>query len=588
MKLFRSMLILAVVLTVCSVAAVAYMSPWLVICCGVIIAAFAAKCGYVRFTTLGSARWADGDDLRRAGMFDGKGLILGRVSDSRLGLMAAVKALFDRRVDSRVACEQFLAIFRKPPEPLVKLCNAVHTAVFAPTGVGKGVSLVVPFLQTCQDSCVVINFKGELAKLTAQHRRDAFGHDVKILDPFKVVTQTPDKFNPLDSIDKNNPLAIDECRALAEALVIRTGQEKEPHWADSAEVWIASILATVVHYGEPEDRSLQTVRALLSNPAKMEAVIKLMCGATDVFGGMLSRMGQQLTHYRDKELGSTMTTTNRFLRFLDTLAILESTKSSSFDPADLCKGKMTVYLVLPPEHMRAQSALLRMWIGSMLRACVRGGLQENNLVHFVCDEANSLGRMEQIADALTIGRGYGIRMQLYYQDWGQLRKNWPDGQDQTVLSNCSTVWFGVNDNDTAKYVSERSGEETIIVTSGGTSEGTSHQDSASGQGSTTHSHNQNDNWQQQARKLLKPEEVAALPARIAITFTPGLPPLWTTLVKYFEEPNLGKEPGWWERCWSSAKIAAKCAAVLLAALLLVAGVAKIAEQRTAPSVSASR
>ena len=54
-----------------------------------------------------------------------------------------------------------------------------------------------------------------------------------------------------------------------------------------------------------------------------------------------------------------MTTTNRFLRFLDTLAVADSTKTSSFNPADLRKGKMTVYLILPPEHMRAESPLLR-------------------------------------------------------------------------------------------------------------------------------------------------------------------------------------------------------------------------------------
>ena len=75
-------------------------------------------------------------------------------------------------------------------------------------------------------------------------------------------------FNPLDFIDKDSPTAIDECRDLAEALVIRTGQEKDPHWVDSAEAWISALTALVVHYGEPNDRSLQTVRTLLSESRK--------------------------------------------------------------------------------------------------------------------------------------------------------------------------------------------------------------------------------------------------------------------------------------------------------------------------------
>ena len=363
-----------------------------------------------------------------------------------------------------------------------------------------------------------------------------------MLDPFKMVTQTPDTFNPLDFIDKDSPTAIDECRDLAEALVIRTGQEKDPHWADSAEAWIAALIALVVQYGEPNDRSLQTVRTLLTSPEKLEMAIKLMC-ASDAWDGMLARMGNQLTNFKDKELGSTMTTTNRFLRFLDTLAVADSTKTSSFDPADLRKGKMTVYLILPPEHMRAQSPLLRMWIGSLLRAVVRGGLQEKNKVHFVLDEAASLGHMEALDDAVDKYRGYGVRLQFYYQSLGQLKKCFPDGQDQTLLSNVSQVFFGVNDLPTAEYVSNRLGEETIVVTSGGTSTGTSRQSSGNGEGSTAPRRIMSDNWPQHGRKLLKPEEVMALADRTAITFTPGVPPIWTTLVRYYEEPNLGQAAG---------------------------------------------
>ena len=51
---------------------------------------------------------------------------------------------------------------------------------------------------------------------------------------------------------------------------------------------------------------------------------------------------------------------------------------------------------------------------------------------------------------------------------------------------------------------------------------------------------------QQARKLLKPEEVITLPPRCAITFTPGVPPVFTTLLRYYEEKHLGKwsSPFW--------------------------------------------
>jgi type IV secretion system protein VirD4 len=113
---------------------------------------------------------------------------------------------------------------------------------------------------------------------------------------------------------------------------------------------------------------------MIGDSRNIEGVTKLLCGS-DKWAGMLSRLGHQLTHFKDKELASTLTTTNRFLCFLDTLAVAESTRRSSFDPSELRRGRMTVYLILPLQHARAQSPLLRMWIGGMLRAVVKEGLE---------------------------------------------------------------------------------------------------------------------------------------------------------------------------------------------------------------------
>lgn len=380
--LSRLLLILTIVACCYCIVIVAMMAGGLAyLGIPIVILAYTTRRGAGVYTAHGTARWATLKDLQYAGMVGARrGPVIGKVANNaKPPVRKALDELFNLRVSSKEACEQFydsIRFFNRPQRSseLVRLPNAVHTAVFAPTGVGKGVSCVIPYLLTSSESAVVVDFKGENFHLTAEHRRKAFGHRIVVLDPFKLVTQTPDSFNALDFIEKDSPTALDECRDLAEALVIRTGQEKDPHWVDSAEAWISALTALVVHYGERNDRSLQTVRTLLSNPEKLEMAIKLMC-SSDAWDGMLARMGNQLTHYKDKELNSVMTTTGRFLRFLDTVAVSDSTKTSSFDPADLWKGKMTVHLILPPEHMRAQSPLLRMWIGSLLRAVVKGGLQ---------------------------------------------------------------------------------------------------------------------------------------------------------------------------------------------------------------------
>ncbi len=547
--------------------------------------------GLRRLTTLGSARWADEDDLRRAGMLHVRtGLILGRIA-ARHSVVAAARNLFRRRLGAREACLAFWMNFQRGQKPLVRLPQAVHTAVFSPTGGGKGQGILLPWLAECDENAVVVDPKGENAKLTAERRRKRFGHKIILLDPFQIATKSPDRFNPLDFINENSPTALDECTALANALVIRTGEEKEPHWNDSAESWIGAFLATVVRYGGRDDgnRSLQTVRELLSNPQRLAMGIQLMC-ESDCWGGMLARMGNQLSHYVDRERSSTLTTVARHMRFLDTVAVAESTKASSFNPADLLSGKMTVYLILPPEHMRDKSALLRMWIGAMLRAVVRSGLQERRKVHFLLDEAASLGHMEAIDDAVDKYRGYGVRLTFMYQSIAQLKKCFPNGQDQTLLSNVSQVFFGVNEPATAEYVSSRLGEETIVLESGGTSRGSTRQytDSAQPSNSASWSDNASSNWQQQARKLLKPEEVIALPPRTAITFTPGVPPVATTLLRFYEERRLGQGLGRLGRSLAALNMLLKAASFCAASLVLAYIMTLVVEQAaSAPPVHQS-
>lgn len=356
---------------------------------------------------------------------------------------------------------------------------------------------------------------------------------------------------------------LDEIRDLAEAVVIRTGQEREPHWNDSAEAWIAAAIAAVAQYGDSDERSMQTARSFLAtSPANLDTMIKLLC-ESNACDGMLSRLGYQLTQFKDKELSSTLTTANRFLRFLDTPAIAACTTSSSFDPNRLTREKITVYLVLPPEHARAQSPLLRMWISTLFRGVLRGGLQERNRVHFVLDEAASLGHLECLDDAVDKYRGYGVRLIFMYQSVGQLKKCFPEGQDQTLLSNVTQVFFGVNDLPTAEYVSNRLGDATIIVESGSTSRGGSRQISYSSTGSSNStSWNETRNWQQQGRKLLKSDEVMALPPRTAITFAPGLPPIRTQLTRYYEG-----NPNSWARKLMQAVRANFCAAAMLVAVI---------------------
>ena len=93
----------------------------------------------------------------------------------------------------------------------------------------------------------------------------------------------------------------------------------------------------------------------------------------------------------------------------------------------------------------------------------------------------------------------------------------------------------------------------------GSSSGSSYSESSG----HSYSAGSSSNWQQQSRELLRPEEVLTLDPRLAITFTPGVRPLWTRLLRYYEEPALFKRRGWLTR------LAAAVWSLFLSATLLV-------------------
>jgi type IV secretion system protein VirD4 len=511
----------------------------------------------------GTARWAGLKDLLRAGMLrHGEGLLVGKKAPPSLA--EATGILKDASpAEAEDAARLFRSSFRKEG-PWVRLARGTHSVCFAPTGRGKGTGLVVPNLLTYPGSCVVIDPKGENAKLTAEYRRRVFGQRVVILDPFRLVTQTPDSFNPLEAISRDSATALDDARAIAEALVVRTGEEREPHWNDSAELWIWAMTALTLYQAPDNCRNLQTVCTLLSNPAEMQGAIKFM-QKSNAWQGMLARLGHQLSHFVDRELGSTLTTAGRHLRFLSTLAVSESTVKSSFDPSGLREG-MTVDLVLPTEYLRTQSPLLRLWVSSLFRAIVRGGLGEQSKVLFLLDEAAALGHMDCIDDAVAQLRGYGLRLFFFYQSMGQLKLCFPEGKDQTFLSNMDNqVFFGLNDVETAEYVSTRLGEATISIwqDSGGESSSTNYD--PQGQASRSVSSNTGWNASETARKLLKPEEVLSLPERQAVVFTPEAPPFITRLVRHYE-PEFQTAPGMNEGS-ERRQLAQWCLGFALAAIL---------------------
>ena len=132
-------------------------------------------------------------------------------------------------------------------------------------------------------------------------------------------------------------MLVDSARAVAEALVVRQGSEPDPHWNDKAAQVICALLVLVLMRFEGEDRSLNSVQEIASDPEMLAAAADKL----REMGGIPARLGNQLKCLFDKEQAGTLSkegagvlsTVARHLAFLDSELVARSVARSTFDPA---------------------------------------------------------------------------------------------------------------------------------------------------------------------------------------------------------------------------------------------------------------
>ena len=491
----------------------------------------------------GSARVATDGELAARGLLGEDGLIMGRLYGVRPFKWQAALGLLNPRLRSADACRQFLSAFygrRWQSERLIRIKKFVHLMTIAPAGAGKSVSVIVPNLLSYRHSCVIVDPKGELFKLTETHRRKRFRHKVYRLDPAGICDQMAGPggcMNPLDYIDQHSPGFISDCRALAGLIVMRQGTEHEPHWNDKAEEVIACFIAFVCAFcTDRTQRNLNTVRHLLSSRQRYEKSIGLM-QAEEGFGGLLARAGHSLTWTQDKELSSVMSHVSRHSQWLDSQPVAACVASSSFDLRSLKSGKADLYLCLPHQLLTVLAPLQRVWLGTLLRV-VGSEANESNPILFILDEAAHLGRIQAVEDAVTLMRGMGIRLWFFFQSLDQVTKCFGD-RAATVIDNMQTTqYFGINSYSTAEAISQRIGDCTILLRSlsenwgssrqsGGGPQGPSGSTSSGGGSSSSHT----------GRRLFRPEEVLTFPDDLCIVFHRNMHAIPARLLKYYDAPE---------------------------------------------------
>jgi type IV secretion system protein VirD4 len=441
--------------------------------------------------TYGSARWAEAEEVKAAGLLGPDGVVLGRYDRDYL------------RHDG--------------PE---------HVLCFAPTRSGKGVGLVVPSLLTWPGSAIVHDIKGENWQLTAGFR--ARHGRVLLFDPTNPKSSA---YNPLLEV-RRGEWEVRDVQNIADILVDPEGSlEKRNHWEKTSHALLVGAILHVL-YAE-EEKTLAGVAAFLSDPKRpIESTLAAMMKTAHLGEAgphhVIASAARELLNKSDNERSGVLSTAMSFLGLYRDPVVAEVTRRCDWRITDIVTARhpTTLYLVVPPSDINRTKPLIRLilnQVGRRLTEDLQAKAGRHRLL-LMLDEFPALGRLDFFESALAFMAGYGLKSFLIAQSHNQIEKAY--GANNSILDNCHVrVSFATNDERTAKRVSDALGTATEM------------------KAMRNYAGHRLSPWlghlmvsrSETARQLLTPGEIMQLPPSDEIVMVAGTPPIRAKKARYYED-----------------------------------------------------
>ncbi len=410
-------------------------------------------------------------------------------------------------------------------DKLIGVSDNRHIQTVAGNRSGKSVT-VISNLFFYNGSVFAVDVKGELSETTAVARAK-LGQHVIILDPFNIVKGEARKFrgrfNPLKKLSLESYTVIEDAMQIIDAFIVKTGEEKDPHWNESA---AAAMLGFVLYaaFGEDvpeEERNLITMRRFITGARRQEPIDDetsgyalprrmmrgieyLRNGRHDDIADAIDASVRGLYEKSHDEMAGVLSTMNRHTALLEFRAMRELLSGHDFDFRDLKRNPkgLTIYSVLPATRLNQCARLLRIQVNQLIEAMEEEKTVPKAPVLAILDEFPVLKRMDSLEAAAGQIASYHLKLWTILQDWGQgqaiYNKRW-----ESFAANAGILQFFANtDTTTTEYISKRLGKTPVVQIRQGD---TSHEQREKGLSGASQS--------KQLYPLLTPDEVALTFAR---------------------------------------------------------------------------
>ena len=340
-----------------------------------------------------------------------------------------------------------------------------NIAVYGASGSKKTRAFCVNMILQCaarRSSLVITDPKSELYEKTSEYLRNK-GYTVRV---FNLVTPSAsDSWNCLAEIEGKELMA----QLFCDVVIKNTGSEKGDHFWDNAELNLLKALVLYVSNNyPPEKQNIGEVYQLLamSSEKELNALFDVLPvghpakapysifkqSSENVRGGVIIGLGSRLQVFQNQDIRNI----------------------TAYDEIDLeLPGQQPcAYYCITSDQDSTFDFLSSLFLSFIFiklvryadEQCPNGELPVP--VHVLGEELCATGVIPDLSRKISVIRSRRVSLSAVFQNLAGLQNRYPYNQWQEILGNCDVQLFlGCTDALTAQFISDRTGEASISVTS---------------------------------------------------------------------------------------------------------------------------
>lgn len=313
------------------------------------------------------------------------------------------------------------------------------------------------------ESLIICDPKSELYEKTSRYLAEEKNYIVKVFN--LVSPENSDSWNCLAEIEGDELMA----QLFCDVIIKNTGSERGDHFWDAAEMNLLKALVLYVEQGfPPESKNIGQVYQLLilnaekelnslfdilppSHPAKAPYALFKQASET-VRSGVIIGLGSRLQVFQNK-------------------MICDITSHDEID-LELPGKRPCAYFCITSDQDSTFDFLSSLFLSFVFIKLARYAdkhCPDRRLkvpVHVLGEELTACGVIPDLSRKISVIRSRNISMSCVFQNLAGLQNRYPYNQWQEILGNCDVQLFlGCTDELTAKFISDRTGEVSIHVSS---------------------------------------------------------------------------------------------------------------------------